>query len=765
MRFSVKVILGVASCVLFITAIVASISPDVWKATLDNIRWTVICAAMAYFAWVGYQDGSVVERKYRRWFFLGTLLYFIGQIFWDILAYSSGWGYFSYASDFFYLMLGPCCLVGLLVALKTHVEKVKITAVLLDVATITISVVGLVLVFYLSHASSDHWLQMTILVLYPIVLLSAASLAILINPILKLKPNVANYLFAIGLLMLGVSWMQWNVNLSNGVLESGTTLNVIFSIADLFIGLGAMGWHYSATNNSSLISFYKRIQRSIPLAAMFFGVLALVVLFFVAAEPKEKVVALVTALCMIILAMTRQSLLLRDSELLVESNAKVVAYSEQYEQLVNYDELTGLPNRRLFQDRLEHAINMAERHQYELALLFINLDRFKSINNSLGHAEGDLLLAQVANRIQSKLRAQDTVARWGGDEFVILIERLDSRAQAAKIAKNILKLLEAPFDMPKKGSVSISASIGISLFPLDAHDHARLVRCADLATYRAKKKGRNNHQFYTSELTLQAKSKFNLDAKMRKALKLGQYELYYQPIMQHESDTGETALVGAEALIRWNISEHEVIAPNDFIFYAEDSGLIIPIGKWVFEEACRQLATWDAQGLEQLDLSINISPVQLHDPEFIEYVRRAMKDYGIAGERLTLEITEGAIMKQEDKATDLLLELKSLGVRVSIDDFGIGHSSLAKLRYLPLDELKVDRAFVKDIPDNKDDMEIASMIVGMAKGLRLGVVAEGIETQEQLAFFSKKGCERYQGYLFSRPQSAENFSKLLELKY
>jgi len=765
MRFSAKAALWIASGVLLITAIAAPLSPDLWKASLDNIRWTVVCGAMAYLAWLGFYDGNADERRYRRWFFLGTLLYFIGQLLWDVLSYSSGWGTLAYVSDFFYLMLGPCCLVGLLVALKMHVEKVKKTAVLLDVATITISVIGLVLVFYLSHTNSDHWLQMSVLVLYPVTLLSAASLAILINPILKLKPTTANYLFAIGLLMLGVNWMQWNVNLLNGVLEPGTILNASFSVADLCIGVGAMGWHYSATSHSSLILFYKRIQRGIPLVAMFFGVMTLITLFLVAVDPAEKIVALVTALCMITLAMTRQSLLLRDSELLVESNAKVVAFSEQYEQLVNYDELTGLPNRRLFQDRLVHAINMAERHQYELALLFINMDRFKSINNSLGHAEGDLLLAQLANRIQSKLRAQDTFARWGGDEFVILIERLDSRTQAAKVAKNILKLLEEPFDLPKKGSVSIGASIGISLFPFDAHDHARLVRCADLATYRAKKKGRNNHQFYTSELTLQAKSRFNLDAKMRKALKLGQYELYYQPIMEYEEETGETTLIGAEALIRWNISEQEVISPNDFIFYAEDSGLILPIGKWVFEQGCRQLAMWDAQGLEQLNLSINISPVQLHDPNFIEYVRRAMKDYGIAGARLTLEITEGAVMKQEDKATDILLELKSLGVRVSIDDFGIGHSSLAKLRYLPLDELKVDRAFVKDIPDNKDDMEIASMIVGMAKGLRLAVVAEGIETQEQLAFFAKKGCERYQGYLFSRPQSAENFSKLLELKY
>lgn len=761
MRYSAKVALWFAASVVLIATITTYYVPEQWWLLIDNIRWTVTSGMSAFLVWLGFLDGDENERKYRRWFFFGTFLYFIGQVFWDIQQYLN-WTGFPEISDIFYLMLGPCCLIGLLTTLKIQVEKTRRTAVLLDIATITVSVIGLVLVVYLSQNISSNWLQTSVLVLYPIGLLSAASLTILISPFLKLKPSKAILILSFGLLMEGVIWMQWNSRLLYGRPESGSILNIMFSVADFFVGYGAMSWSSATTNDSHLISFYKHIQRSIPLIAMALGVVILVILFFGETEPVSRGVALAAALSMIVLAMTRQSLLLVDSERLIESDAKIIEVNERYEYLANHDVLTDLPNRRLFQDRLMHAISMAEQHQYELALLFIDMDRFKSVNDSLGHADGDLLLEQLSGRIKSELREQDTFARWGGDEFVILIEKIESRTQAAMVAQNILTLLEEPFALVNHSEVCIGASIGISLFPLDAKDHAKLVRCADLAMYQAKERGRNNHQFYTSELTFQAKNRFDLEAQIRNALKLAQYELYYQPIMRYQEETGESKLLGAEALIRWKRSEQEVTMPNDFIPCAEDTGLIIPIGKWVLEQACQQLAMWDAEGYGKINLSINISPVQFHDKSFIANVRNALQQSGIAANRLTLEVTEGAIMKQEENAIDILQALKSLGVRVSIDDFGIGHSSLAKLKLLPLDELKVDRAFVRDIPDSKDDMQIASMIVSMAKGLRLDVVAEGIETEEQLEFFAKQGCERYQGYLFSRPVPAADFAALLK---
>lgn len=760
MRYSAKLALWLAVSVIFMTIIITYYAPAQWWSLIDDFRWTVTSGVSAFLAWLGFLDGDKNERQYRRWFFWGTLFYFIGQVFWDVLQYFN-WADFPDISDIFYLMLGPFCLIGLLTTLKIQVDKAKRTAVLLDITTITVSVIGLVLVLYLSQNVASSWLQTAVLVLYPIGLLSAASLAILINPFLKLKPNKAILILSAGLLIEGVIWMRWNSHLLDGKPASGSLLNVMFSVADVLIGYGAMTWTSTVTNHLGLISFYKRVQRCIPLVAMAVGIIVLVILFFGEIDPVGKGVALASALCMIALAMTRQSLLLADSERLIASDEKIAEANERYEYLANHDVLTDLPNRRLFQDRLMHAISMAERHQYELAVLFIDMDRFKSVNDSLGHADGDMLLGQLSERIKPELRDQDTFARWGGDEFVILLEKIDSRTQAATIAQSILALLEEPFELSSKSKVSIGASIGISLFPLDAQDHAELVRFADLAMYRAKESGRNNHQFYTAELTQQAEKIFALEAQIRNALKNEEYELYYQPIMQHNEETSGSKLIAAEALIRWKRNEKEIVMPNDFIPCAEDTGLIIPMGKWVLEQACQQLAMWDAQGLKQINLSVNISPVQLHDKYFVENVRNAMQASGISENRLTLEITENAIMKQEENAVDILLALKSLGVRISIDDFGVGHSSLAKLRHLPLDELKVDRAFVQHIPDNKDDMQIASTIVAMAKGLRLDVVAEGIETQDQLTFFVDQACERYQGYLFSRPVDADALAKLL----
>lgn len=760
MRRSAKVVLWAAVSVLLITIIITSFSHVKWWPLVDDIRWTVTSGTAAFLAWLGLLDGDEDERQYRQWFFLGTLFYFIGQVFWDILPYFGLRG-FPNISDAFYLMLGPCCLMGLFTILKLHVDHTKRIATFLDVSVISIAVIGLVLVLYLSQNPSKHWLQTSVLVLYPIGLLSAAGLAILINPFLKLKPNSAILILSAGLLIEGVIWMQWNSHSLNGKPASGSFLNVMFSVADLFIGYGAMRWSCVITDQPRLALLYKRIQRSIPLLAMVVGIVILVILFFGEVEPIGKGVAVVSALCMIVLAMTRQSLLLSDSEKLIQSELKVIEVNERYEYLANHDVLTDLPNRRLFQDRLTHAVSMAKTHQYELALLFVDVDRFKLVNDSLGHADGDLLLVKIVERVNSRLREQDTFARWGGDEFIVLLENIDSRTQAAVIAQSIIELFDEPFELSSKRKVSIGISAGISLFPLDAIDSSSLVRFADLAMYRAKDRGRNNHQFYTTELTVEAESRFILEGKIRNALKNADYELYYQPIMERKEGSETQKLIAAEALIRWKKSEQEIVMPSDFIACAEETGLINPLGKWVLEQACQQLASWDVQGYKQINLSVNISPVQLHDEHFVENVRNAMEMSGISENRLTLEITEGAIMRQEEDAVVILLALKALGVRISIDDFGVGHSSLAKLRHLPLDELKIDRVFVKDIPANKADMQIASAIIAMAKGLQLDVVAEGIETEAQLMFFAKQSCERYQGYLFSRPVSSEDFFSLL----
>jgi len=753
MSRSVKTILWTTLAIMLVIMIVSQYISPQWIPLLDNLHWTLSSGASACFAWIGFQNGSLEEKRPRRWFFLGTLSYFFGQLLWDVQQYIH-WNAFPAPADIFYLLLGPFCLIGLLRVINTKLEGAKKTAAWIDLATISISVIGLVLALYLSNDTDRYLPQMLAVISYPIGLLSAASVALLINLFLRLKPCWPNYIFFLAFMIEGSIWMQWNLGVLDTQIEQGQLLKNMFSVADILIGLGAMGWRAELSESVRQAAVSRFILRMIPVASMLISVLTIIIIFFDTVVPVAKFVALISALLIIVLAMLRQSLLLVDSERLLEADRLINEANLRYEYLANHDVLTGLPNRRLFQDRLTHAISMASRHHYELALLFIDIDRFKDVNDSLGHIQGDLLLVELVNRLKSRLREQDTFARLGGDEFVVLMENIESKNQAALIAQTIIELLEAPFTLKNDHQVVVGASIGISLFPYDAENDVQLIRNADSAMYRAKENGRNNHQFYTAELTRIAHARFTLDTQLRQAIENKQFTLFYQPIVEYDKDTKLTKAVAVEALLRWYRNGNELVMPNDFIPFAEDTGLIVPIGKWVLQQACRQLVAWDAQGLINLKLAVNISPKQFHDVNFLGSVKAALGESGLGPHRLTLEITEGVIMEQEDRAVEILLALKALGLRIAIDDFGTGHSSLSKLRFLPLDELKIDRVFVQNIPDNNDDMHIASTILAMAKGLRLHVVAEGIETEEQLAFFAHSHCGQYQGYKFSRPLAA-----------
>lgn len=759
---------GLATRILWVTvlamllAMVATqhVAPR-WIPLLDNLHWTITSGASACFAWLGYRAANATDRSPRRWFFVGTAFYLVGQIVWDIQQYL-GWTAFPAPADVFYLLLGPCCLVGLLQVINAGLAGAKKTAAWIDLATISISVIGLVLAIYLSHEVSASLAEKIAMVMYPIGLLSAASVALLINLFLRLQPRWSNYLFFLGLLIEGAIWMQWNLQVLDSSISEGQLLKNMFSVGDILIGLSAMGWQAQASQSKRLITISRGIQLSIPMVSMLISVVTIFVIFFDAVVPIAKFVALSSALLIIMLAMMRQSLLLVDSERLLEADKLINEANLRYEYLANHDVLTGLPNRRLFQDRLTHAIAMANQHDYELALLYIDIDRFKNINDSLGHVQGDLLLVEFVNRLKFCLREQDTFARVGGDEFVVLIENIQFKNQAALIAQSIIESLSSPISLQNNQQVVVGASIGISLYPYDAENDVQLIRNADSAMYRAKENGRNNHQFYTAELTKIAHARFTLNLQLHLAIEKQELVLFYQPIVNYDQRSKHAVIVGVEALIRWQRNGSELVMPNDFIPFAEETGLIVPIGRWVLEQSCQQLAAWDAQGLGKIHLAVNISPKQFHDKHLLASIKAALANAGLEENRLTLEITEGAIMEKEEHAVEILLALKACGLRIAIDDFGTGHSSLSKLRFLPLDELKIDRAFVQNIPHNSDDMHIASTILAMAKGLDLEVVAEGIETEEQLSFFADRGCEYYQGYKFSRPVPADELALLIQ---
>lgn len=426
--------------------------------------------------------------------------------------------------------------------------------------------------------------------------------------------------------------------------------------------------------------------------------------------------------------------------------------------LAHYDPLTDLPNRLLVQSRLDHALDSAQRNGDHLAVMFIDLDRFKDVNDSLGHPVGDELLVAIAHRMRTRLRESDTLARLGGDEFLVVLEDIQRPEDAAEVAQALVRMQDAPICLPSGHEVYVGVSIGISLFPNDGASTTELIRQADAAMYQAKGQGRNTFRFYTAALTEAADQRLAMEGRLRRALVAGEFVVHYQP--QFRAATGD--LVGCEALVRWQEPNGALVPPAQFIPLAEDTGLIVPLGLWVLETACAQAQAWREAGMSDLVMAVNLSGRQLQQRDLVWRVAAVLERTGLPADRLTLELTESMIMDRGEEAVALLHALKGLGVGLSIDDFGTGYSSLAYLNRFPIDEMKIDRSFVHDTPDDAGDAEIVATIVAMARNLNLRVVAEGVETQPQLDFLVSLGCDVCQGYLVSPGLPAEAFAEFAE---
>ena len=428
---------------------------------------------------------------------------------------------------------------------------------------------------------------------------------------------------------------------------------------------------------------------------------------------------------------------------------------QQLNYMAHFDALTELPNRGLLADRILQAMAQAQRHRHRAAVLFIDLDNFKYINDSLGHAMGDLLLKEVAQRMQKALREGDTLARLGGDEFVILLPDIDDEQDAAIVAQKVLVALEAPFSL-QLHEVYAGASIGISIFPIDADGIDALLANADTAMYHAKSLGKGNYQFFAAEMARKTQGYLKLESCLRHALERNELLLHYQP----QVEIGSQRIVGMEALLRWNSPELGQVSPVDFISLAEDNGLIVPIGAWVLLTACTQAKNWLDAGL-QIRVAVNLSVRQFQRDALMGTVIQALQQSGLPPALLELEITESILMENVEAAIVTLKQIGSLGVRVSMDDFGTGYSSLSYLQRFSINVLKIDQSFVRNIPDNPNDAAIVSAIIAMASQFNLEIVAEGVETGMQLEFMREHGCHCVQGYYFSRPISADDATKLL----
>jgi diguanylate cyclase (GGDEF)-like protein/PAS domain S-box-containing protein len=434
------------------------------------------------------------------------------------------------------------------------------------------------------------------------------------------------------------------------------------------------------------------------------------------------------------------------------------AMSHQMTHSAQHDIVTNLPNRLLLNDRISQAISLARRQNRPLAVIFLDLDRFKYINDSLGHATGDKLLQSVSKRLLAGVRSSDAVSRQGGDEFVILLSEISHPEDAATSARKLLLSLNAPHSIDGH-DLDIAGSIGISVYPEDGEDAETLIKNADRAMYHAKEKGRNNFQFFKPEMNRQALERQSLEGSLRHAIVRGEFLLHYQPKVN--LFTGQIS--GVEALIRWQQSDRGLVPPSQFVPIAEDCGLILPIGRWVLREACRQARAWQCAGLPRLPVAVNVSAVEFRDQDFVEGVRTVLSETGLEARCLELELTEGVLMEDAESTAAVLQELKTMGVHLAVDDFGTGYSSLSYLRQFPIDILKIDRSFVQQITADSEDSLIVSAIINMGKSLKHVVVAEGIETQEQRAYLQSQHCAEGQGYFFSRPVPAAQFAHLLQM--
>ena len=438
-----------------------------------------------------------------------------------------------------------------------------------------------------------------------------------------------------------------------------------------------------------------------------------------------------------------------------EREAAAIA-ADQVEHLAYHDALTGLPNRPLFMDRLIIALAQANRANQKLAVLFLDLDRFKDINDSLGHTVGDTLLKSAADRVRRCVREGDTVARFGGDEFTLVIPKVDKIEDAAKIANKIIETLKIPFQINDR-ELFITTSIGVAIYPIDGLDPETLVRNADTAMYRAKEQGRDNYQLYAPAMNARALERLALENELRRALSQHELIVHYQPIV-----TTGGKVVSVEALVRWQHPERGIVGPAHFISLAEISGLIVPIGEWVMRTACKQVRHWQKKFDQQITVAVNLSARQFQHPDLVAQVRQIIIDTGIQPGSVELEITESSAMQNAENTIFTLKELKELGVKIAMDDFGTGYSSLNYLKQFPIDTLKLDQTFVRDVMTDRRDAAIVGAVITMAHRLGLQVIGEGVETQAQLEYLTREGVDYMQGYLFSAPKAPEELEPFLQ---
>jgi diguanylate cyclase (GGDEF)-like protein len=551
--------------------------------------------------------------------------------------------------------------------------------------------------------------------------------------------------------------MAWDLAFLHNELRSGAGMNLMFSVLALLLGWGAARWEPAPDASTRYDRLCEALLRQIPLAMVAFTSAAVgFIVLGVGVTTQARTPLL--ALCSLVYfcAVVRQTQQLLDRDRLLNAERAVAEGQAKLQHLAHHDPLTGLPNRVLLRDRVGQALATAARRQENVALMFIDLDQFKEVNDTLGHATGDALLCHVAGEFTRVLREQDTVCRQGGDEFAIVLPDVGSAASVSQAAERIMTLSNSRASI-NGHELPMAMSVGIAMFPKDGQDFDSLMQCADTAMYRAKSSGRNAYRFYDPQMNVEAGERSRLRWLLAHAIERDELHLHFQPYFSLPAGQ----LAGVEVLLRWTSAEVGDVAPDRFIPVAEDGGQIVEIGAWVLRRSCFQAAAWLRQGLALPRISVNLSVLQFRHGDLVRQVAEALDASGLPAHRLELEITESVLMRETDKVLATADRLEQLGVRLAIDDFGTGYSSLAYLQRLSVHKLKIDKSFVRDALTSKSTAAIVRAIVDMARALEVEVVAEGIETQAQREFLEGAQCAMGQGYLFARPMPADQFEAFL----
>ena len=712
---------------------------------LDNTSWTLAFWLSAFWAWRGWRQAPPSDRALHTGLLSFAVLVALGQMVWNVQV-ALDWNPFPAPADLLFLAGGPLWAATVIRATFARLSRDRAYPAALDFGGTVLALLAFTLVIYLPSGEVDSLAVGTVLVLYPAGFLAAAGVTALAIPTVGVRIERSHVLVLLGLLGYGLSWMQWNLMVISGTVQPGIWFNASFSVSALVLGWGARWLRFAMSADAAYRRQCDQAMNYVPLLSMTLAGITLVLLF-VAPDGRAGMQALILVCCLLVLllAALRQTIVVSLLNRLRTAEAAVLRNEEQLYRVAHFDALTGLPNRRYFEDALERAVAEAARDTHStnrrVALLLIDLDHFKSVNETYGHRVGDALLSEVAQRITQLLAGQGLVSRLANDQFTVMLLRPASRTELAQLAASLVEGLAQPWELSEVGAQYMGASLGISLYPDDSANSVELVRHAHSALHATKSAGRGSYRFYIEEFTQITRGRLELRRRLHNALQAGEFTLVYQPQLNQQRQT-----VGAEALLRWSV-DGKAVPPDEFIPLAEESGLIVPIGLWVFETACHQMAQWRAEGWQVPVVSVNVSTIQLREPGFTQTLLGVTQRAGVTPASLVLEITESQLLDESLYA--IALELKNAGFALSIDDFGTGHSSLIKLKRLPVSELKIDKVFVRDIVVDVNDREICATVNALARTLGLEVVAEGVETEEQLQFLIRMGCERFQGWLFA----------------